>query len=923
MSQQPKPWHAMDALEVSRYWDTDAQRGLSPDEVEARRARLGPNSLPEAPKPSAIKQFLGQFANPFVGALLAAAVIALVVALTGDASEGIGRFTDTAAILLIVSINAVLGFLQERKAEAALDALQKMAAPNAKVVRGGAVAILPAAALVPGDLVELEAGDSIPADLRVIEAIDFSTEESALTGESTPVAKVAARTLAEDATLAERTNMVYLGTAVVRGRARAIVAQTGAHTELGRIGAMIRSAEREVTPLEQRLERLGKGILAICLAISVLLFVIGIVRGSQHWTVLLLTAVSLAVAAIPEGLPAITTITLALGMQRMALRNAIVRKLPAVETLGCTTVICTDKTGTLTQNAMTVRVVETADQVFDVSGEGYDPTGSFTSDGAKLDDLPETLRRLLTAAALCTTASVERTPEGAKVIGDPTEAALVVLAQKADLERDELKQMGEIVRELPFDSDRKRMSVVVRWPDGRTMAQVKGSPDLLLPRCTHVRMRDGVKALDDAERTRLLERNEHYASQALRVLAIAEREDPGEDPEQGLTFLGFTAMIDPPRPEAKVAVAECRSAGIQVVMITGDHRLTAVAIAKELGFWHDDSIAMTGDELEHTDDQKLREIADRVAVFARVTAEQKLRIVRALKRRGNVTAMTGDGVNDAPALRESQIGVAMGKGGTDVAREAADMVLADDNFATIVVAVGEGRAIFRNIQKFIFFLNSSNAGLVIAVIVSSFFDWMLPLTPLQLLWINLVTNGLPALALGVDPPDAGQMQEKPRAVSEGIIGRREYGGIALVGAVMGLAALGIYMLPDWAPDVISAGDHAARGARARTMAFTMLAISPLFHAFNCRSPLLSIFKTGLFTNRYLWGAVLISGAVHMMTFVPAFHPVFKTTWLTGTEWAIVLGLSFLPVPIVEILKLFKVGTDKRPQVASPAAPLPG
>ncbi len=803
MDQAQKAWHAIDAAEAVDYWDTDAQDGLAPDEVERRRARLGDNALPEPPRPSAVVQFLSQFADPLVGALLVAALVSFGVALTESAGSGLARFTDTLAILLIVITNALLGFFQERRAEAALNALAKMAAPTAKVIRGGTVKVLPSRALVPGDVLELEAGDAVPADLRLLSSKELSAEESALTGESTPVTKRAGAPLAVDAPLGERETMLYLGTTVVRGRAHALVVQTGAYTELGRIGAMIRSAKAEPTPLERRLSRLGTIILLACLGISALLFVLGLFQEGRSWTLLLLTAVSLAVAAIPEGLPAITTITLALGMQRMARRGAIVRKLPAVETLGSATIICSDKTGTLTQNAMTVRTVETAERSYRVTGEGYAPEGAVLDGDTPVRAPDAALLALARVSILCNTAHLEQRDAGPKVVGDPTEAALLTLAAKIGLDRAEARDAHPIERELPFDSDRKRMSVIATTPEGERMAYVKGSPDVLLPLCDWVLRADGIAPLDEDERARLLEMNERYAAEAMRVLLLAVRPDPGEDPERELVFVGLVAMIDPPRPEAKEAVTACKAAGIRVAMITGDHRLTAVAIARELGFWDDaSSLALTGAELAEMPDQRLLDVVDRVSVFARVTAEQKLRLVRILKQRGHVVAMTGDGVNDAPALREAPIGVAMGRGGTDVAREAAEMVLADDNFATIVEAVREGRGIFRNIQKFIFFLNSSNAGLVVAVIVGSFFDWMPQLTPLQLLWVNLVTNGLPALALGVDPPDRHQMKEPPRSPREGIVTPQDFLGIVLVGAVMGGAALFLMFLPRVAPDLM-------------------------------------------------------------------------------------------------------------------------
>ncbi|MCC7539035.1 MAG: HAD-IC family P-type ATPase [Deltaproteobacteria bacterium] len=921
--QDPKPWHAMEILEVQRIWETDARLGITSAAADDRRRKVGPNALSEPPKASWILQLLNQFANPLVGALLAAAVISAIVAMTEAAHAGwFERFSDTAAILLIVIVNALLGFFQERKAEKTLDALQKMQVPSCKVIRSGTLQILDARVLVPGDLVELEAGDSVPADVRFVDTSNVEVEEAALTGESVPTHKDASKTHSVEGPVADRSNMGYLGTSLTRGKARGIVVQTGPFTELGRIGKMLESAKTEKTPLEQQLDRFGKQILLACLAISGLLFMVGLGMGTSKWTVLLLTAVSLAVAAIPEGLPAITTITLALGMQRMAKMNALVRKLPAVETLGSTTIICTDKTGTLTQNAMTVRIVDTLDGRYDVTGEGYRSVGTFSKDGAELKDgLPGLLKRLLATGAICNGAAIEDEEGEIKVVGDPTEAALVALAGKAGITRIDYLQLADVVRDIPFDSDRKRMTTVLRFSEGQQMLYSKGSADVVLPLCGRYRTEAGVAPLDDETRKKILAQNEEMSSNALRVLALCERNvtelgsevgsAPEEELETDLVFLGLVGMIDPPRPEVRTAIAECRAAHIQVTMITGDHRATAVAIAKELGLWEEGAMAVSGDELARIDEQRLTEIVDRVRVFARVSPEDKLRIVRALKRRGHVVAMTGDGVNDAPAIKEAQIGIAMGKGGTDVARQAADMVLADDNFATIVHAVREGRAIFRNIQKFIFFLNSSNAGLCVAVIAQSFFPWMPALTPLMLLWVNLVTNGLPALALGIDPPEASQMKEKPRPVGQGIVSGRDYLGILLVGGIMGTAALFLY----WAPevrDVFSTGEGSeADGKLGRTMAFCLLALSPLFHAFNCRSVTASLFK--LRTNVFLWGAVAVSAIVHLLTiFVPSLQPVFRTMGMSSAQWVLVLVLAVLPVVVIEIVKLFG-GLATRPK----------
>ncbi|MBW2464643.1 MAG: cation-transporting P-type ATPase [Deltaproteobacteria bacterium] len=895
-------WHARDSAAAVAAFDVDVATGLSVAEALRREAKCGPNSLPEAPPRSALLQFLGQFADPLVGALLAAAVVAVVVAASG--AEG-GSWADAIAILLIVTLNAVIGFFQERRAEEALSALRSMAAPRARVLREGEVRDVDAACLVPGDVIVLAAGDAVPADGRLFDAAHFAVEEAALTGESTAVEKNAEAAEDEAAMVADQTSMVFTGTTVTRGSGRAVVVATGRHTELGRIGALLGEMERTPTPLEKRLSDLGTIILVICVLISAFVFAVGVIRGTGSVPMLLLVAVSLAVAAIPEGLPAITTITLALGMQRMARRGAIVRKLPAVETLGSATVICSDKTGTLTENAMTVRVVETADGYLDVSGHGYGPEGGFSRDGQAVTEVDETTRRLLIAAALCSSASFEEVAGQRTVVGDPTEAALLIVAEKGGVLRSALDEDHEILTTHPFDSDRKRMSVLVREPTGARTVCVKGAPDSILGRSTSL-WRDGViSPMTDDERARLIATNEAHAGRAYRILAIAERGDPGDgDPEEDLTFLGFAAMIDPPREDAAEAVAACRRAGIDVTMITGDHHLTAIAIATELGIWEESARALTGAELRELDDEAFAEVAPDVRVYARVTAEQKLRIVKALEATGHVVAMTGDGVNDAPALREAAIGVAMGGTGTDVARQAADMVLADDRFATIVEAVREGRAIFADIQKFIFFLASSNTGLVFVVVALAFTDGLPGLTPLQLLWINLITNGLPALALGIDPPESGQMKRGPRPKAQGIVGTRDLLGVVAIGALMSIAALSFYWMAEARPEFFPAGSPLGeRLASARTMAFALLAFTPLFHAFNCRSPTESIFTVGWFTNRALWLAIAVSASLQVIAVaVPGLRGIFLTEALTPSQWALVLGLSALPVPVVELLK---------------------
>jgi Ca2+-transporting ATPase len=894
----------------------DTEKGLTGDEAAQRILRDGRNELPPPPKPNWVKRFFAQFANPIVGTLLVAAVIALVDGARNTEEPMLQRYGDATAILIIVAINAVLGFYQERRAEAALDALQKMQVPNARVRRDGKVSVVPATNLVAGDILELEAGDAIPADARLLHTANVAAEESALTGESVPVGKEANAPVADDAPIGDRANMAFLGTSLVRGRATAIVIATGPRTEIGKLSTLIQNAGQEPTPLEQKLESFGQKILWTCLALSALLFVRGWLAHKQSINVLLLEAVSLAVAAIPEGLPAITTITLALGMQRMARRGAIIRKLAAVETLGAATVICSDKTGTLTQNEMTVREVHAAGITYDVTGTGYDPKGEIKHPSGEVVAEPkETLKQLLATVALCNNASLQKKDGKWKVVGDPTEGALLTLAAKGSIPRESIN--AQVLKELPFDSDRKRMTILALDEHGRQIVHVKGSADILLKMCSTYATDDGTHDLDDKKRDEYLREVERMSSDSLRVLGVARRVFkertsmlPGmnkpkvdvvdHELEEQLTFIGLVGMIDPPREGVKEAVAKCAAAHVRAVMITGDHKLTATAIAKELGLWDEGAIALTGSELEKLTDQQLADRVDSVRVFARVTAEQKLRIVKAFKSRGHVVAMTGDGVNDAPALREAHIGVAMGRDGTDVARQAADMVIADDNFATIVEAVREGRAIYRNIQKFIFFLLSSNAGLLVAVFVASFIPNVSPLTPLMILWINLVTNGLPALALGVDPPDDTQMSEPPRKATTGLLTAREYLGISFVGIWMGGCAIACYLWP-WPVDAVPEG-----AVGARSIAFSLLAVSPLFHSVNCRSGTASFLSLRPILPGALVAACAISFMIHLVAIVvPTLRPVFRTFPMGLYEWGVLLALSFSIIPAIEVLKFLQ------------------
>ncbi len=905
----PEPaWHAMSVDEVARTRGADLDRGLASAAVPGLRETFGANALPAPPKASVVMQILGQFLNPFVGTLLVAAGIAVGVAVMGSdpgGPRGVARFSDAIAILTIVIVNALIGFYQERKAEKALDALMKLSAARCKVRRDGEIVHADARELVPGDLVLLETGDRVPADLRLVHATELQTVEGELTGESTPVEKAVDATLADDTAVADRVTVAFSGTTVVHGEARGVVVATGRETQVGRVGTMLSEVVKQQSPLEERLDHFSAQILWACLALSAALFVIGYAKGHIPWHVLLLTAVSVAVAVIPEGLPAITSITLALGMQRMAHRGALVRKLAAVETLGCATVICSDKTGTLTRNEMTVRALATAEASYEVSGEGLGLEGGFARDGAALTELPDAVRRALVAAVVVNTANVARNGAAVVLTGDPTEGALLVLGEKGGVTREAAMQGRAVLQTVPFSSARKRMTVVTR-EDGAVVARCKGAVDVLLPRCTRVRTADGVKDLDDAGRAALTAQAEALSAKALRVLALAERTLPteGAEVDEDYTFLAMVGMIDPPRAEVGEAVRAAQSAGIRVVMITGDHPVTVTAIARELGIWIEGARALSGDDLRRMSDEALREVLPKVCVFARVDPEHKLRIVQLLQGRGDVVAMTGDGVNDAPAIKQAAIGIAMGRGGTDVAREAADMVLQDDNFATIVEAVREGRAIYRNIQKSIFFLLSSNAGLCIAVFVTGFFSphQVPPRTALQILWINLVTNGLPALALGVDPPEGGQMLEAPRAPSSPIMEREDWIGIFAVGLLMAVCALAVYALPLWSLH----SPHETERSKL-TMVFTLLALSPLAHAFNCRSRRASMFHLGIFSNPLLVLAVLVSGAIHMVSLlVPSLRPVFRTdhAWTTH-EVLFTVILALLPVPAVELAKLVR------------------
>jgi len=885
-------WHNIPPEEVVRKLATDPTKGLSQEEAERRLAEYGQNVLREAKGRSALFIFLEQFNDFIIWILIAASLI------SGILKEWI----DALAIVAIVILNAILGFIQEFRAERTIKALKKLATPLSKVIRNGQLDTLPSSALVPGDLIEIEAGDNIPADARIIyHTPNFMTQESTLTGESTPVAKTSYALKEKEAALADRANLLYMGTSAVSGKAKAIVVDTGMNTELGKIAGMIQEKRPPPTPLQRKLEKFGEWIVYMCLGVVTLVFLLGILRGGEILE-MFLTAVSLAVAAIPEGLPAVVTISLALGVQRMARRHALIRKLPSVETLGCATVICSDKTGTLTKNEMTVQKIWTGNRLYNVSGIGYTPEGDFETEGRKVNLRDEPLLiKTLKIGLLCNSARLKEESGSYKIIGDPTEGALLVAAAKAGLIKEELEEVYTFIEEIPFDSERKMMTVI-RQNGQEKRAYVKGAPDVLLNRCTYIEETDGVREKNGSDNERIMKASEELASYAMRVLAVATRgvgdeinRYESEVVENKLTFVGLIAMIDPPREEAREAIEVCNRAGIRSVVVTGDHKNTAVAVARELGLYKEGSLALTGEELMRMSDENLIKDVERISVYARVSAEHKLKIIRAFKSQGHIVAMTGDGVNDAPALVEADIGVAMGTG-TDVTKEASDMVITDDNFASIVAAVEEGRGIYDNIKKFIHYLLSCNAGEVLVMFLSSLFWLPLPLLPIHILWVNLVTDGLPALALGVEVQATDVMRRPPRSPTEPVITGRRAGIMLGQGAFMALCTLFVFIFVLF----IEKGTL----MRARTMAFVVLSCSQLFHSYNCRNDTLSLFKIGLFTNKKLIFATLFSLLLQIaVVHLPFLQTIFKTQGLNFFEWLMVIGISSLPLWAMEVVKL--------------------
>ena len=896
-------WHTHTPDELETTLQSNLDRGLAEREVQQRLAEHGPNELPETPPVSALTLLLGQFTSVIIWVLIGAAVI----------SGLLQEWVDAAAILAIVLLNALLGFVQEYRAEQSIAALKKLSITMARVIREGVIRSIPARELVPGDLIQIEAGDRVPADSRVIYATGLQTQEASLTGESTPVAKSAEPILQTEVPLGDRHNMLFMGTIVVSGKGRALVTATGTHSELGKIAALIHretQAEQEETPLQRRLEHLGHTLLWLSLGIVVVVFLLGALRGVPLVT-MFLTAVSLAVAAIPEGLPAVVTITLAVGVTRMVKRHALIRRLPAVETLGSTTVICSDKTGTLTKNEMTVTTLYQGGEIFTVTGEGYAPVGEIRSDSEPTTAaLKPGLMTLLRASVLCNGADLRLEAFLWQIVGDPTEGALLVAAAKAGLTKHHLEQENLWLGEVPFDSERKKMTVVRHTASG-PVAFVKGAPDVLLRDCQAWLTRGcDIQPLTDALRQEITATNQRLASQALRVLGVAMRSldripdvYDAKSLEHDLVFLGLVGMKDPIRPEAKAAVEACRAAGIRTVMITGDHKDTAVAIAKELGLMEPGEQAISGAELNQMSDEELRDRVKTAAVYARVTAEHKLRVVRAWKQQGAVVAMTGDGVNDAPALKAADIGVAMGISGTDVTKEASDMVVMDDNFASIAAAVEEGRAIYDNIRKSLYYLLSCNISEILLMLLATLFGLPLPLLPVQILWINLVTDGLPALALAVDPADTDLMQRPPRPPQEQFLTRARLLRLFVQGAFIAVITLLAFLYCLYGMDL--------NLERARTLTFTVMVLAQLFHALNNRSEDRSIFALGLWTNKPLLATVGLSALLQVgIVSWPSVQSIFKVAPFDPEHWFLAIGIGMLPLVAMEIWKAAKKNADR-------------
>ncbi|NLB51580.1 MAG: calcium-translocating P-type ATPase, SERCA-type [Syntrophomonadaceae bacterium] len=871
-------WTQITIEEALRIQNSNLEYGLTFAEI-AKRQQQYKNKLEETKAFNPLLVFLNQFTDTMVLVLLGATVL----------SGLIGAMEDAITIMAIVTLNAVLGFLQEYRAEKSLEEIKKLSTPYALVLRDGNKAKIPTEDLVPGDIVYLETGDKIPADIRLIQSHSMEIDEAILTGESLPVAKQANLVLKKEVPLAEKINMAFMGTSVTKGRGLGIVVETGMSTIMGEIAHIIKTTEAGMTPLQIKLDQLGKILIVICLAVCFMVAIMGIYRGESMMT-MLMAGISLAVAAIPEGLPAIVTVVLALGIQRMAKRNAIIRKLPAVETLGCTTVICSDKTGTLTQNKMTAKRLATLDKIVSITGDGYHTKGRFIVDDKTLDPLKDTaLNTLLDAAFYCNNSSFHQSGKKVITFGDPTEIALLVMAKKAGYDKNLAR-----IHEIPFDAERKKMTVVVRDND-QALVLVKGALEEIIKSCDRVIKKEQIRKLRQADINAITDMQEEWANEALRVLGFAYKRISSDELaqyhdhelEKNLILVGAAGLIDPPRPGVEKAISECLGAGIIPLMITGDHPVTAIAIAREIGLTNSRKV-ITGTQIDHLSDEDLYKQGLEDRVFARVSPQHKNRIVKVLQSKNHVVAMTGDGVNDAPAVKAADIGIAMGITGTEVTKEASSMVLADDDFSTIIRAVYEGRAIYDNIRKFLRYLLGCNIGEILVMFLSSLMGMPLPLLPIQILWVNLVTDGLPAMALGLEPAEPYIMNRKPRPKNESIFAR----GMGWIVFGRGVY-IGIITLFTFAVGALYCRYHGIDELNmARTMALTTLVFAQLFYVFECRSEKFTPFELGFFTNKYLLIAVLISIIMQMSAlYLPALQSVFKTTPLAGWQWLLIIALS--------------------------------
>ncbi|MBN2423376.1 calcium-translocating P-type ATPase, SERCA-type [Candidatus Woesearchaeota archaeon] len=867
-----------------------SEKGLTSSEAQKRLEQYGFNILKEKDKISPIKIFFSQFIDPVIWVLLGALVVSGLV----------GETKDVYLIGIILIINAILGFIQEYRAEKAIEALKKMASLKAVVLRDGKETEIDASNLVPGDIIVLREGEKIPADARLLQVTSLQTQEAALTGESLPIKKEMTDYETE-LSIGDRKNMVFSGTVITAGKGRAIIVKTGMQTEIGKIAEMIQQAEKEMTPLQKKLEELSKMLGILTLVICAVVFIVGVLRNQavielvrrlnipglvQNKEVLemFITAVSLAVAAIPEGLPVVVTISLALGVQRMVKRHALIRKLPSVETLGCTTVICSDKTGTLTHNEMTIKKIFVDNEIITVEGSGYEPVGSFSNHTKDLE-------LLLRIGALNNDAKLEKNDEEHRIIGDPTEGALIVSAAKAGLNSQILQNKHKRTDEIPFDSKRKMMTTI-HHVHGKKIAYVKGAPDLILEKCSKILNQGKIEKLTSAKKKKIIEINEDFASDALRVLGFAYKElknEKKQDWEKNLVFVGLQGMIDPPRKEVKDSIAKCKTAGIKVIMITGDFKGTAIAIARELGI---EGRAITGEELHKID---LDREVDNIGIYARVNPEDKMKIVEALKRKGHIVAMTGDGVNDAPALKRSDLGIAMGIAGTDVAKEASDMILTDDNFTSIVNAVEEGRGIYDNILKFVQYLLSSNVGEILVIFMAIIFGWPVPLIPAQILWMNLLTDGLPAVALGIDPAEKNIMEKKPREANKSMFNPDFTFAIFFTGIIIASGTLFLFNL-NKGTDLL----------KAQTIAFTTLVCFQFVRIYVVRSD----YNLGLFSNKWLVGAVGLSLLLQLTVIYTPMNKWFETVPLSLMDWVYIVVVCSSILVFSFVFRLIKK-TGKR------------